>query len=483
MTASRGTAERVARNASLKALVQATRLLSLAFVILAARRLGPADFGKFTFAYATATLLGAALDVGMHTILVRSIARAREDTAAYLGAAVTLKCVLLVPAGLLLAVFPVLTHRPADTTAAVWLLGGALVLQSFIELAVCVFTGFERLEFELGLRIVEKLVLFAVGTAGLALGAGLFAATGAFTVAGGVSVVLGGVMVHRRFARLAWRWDPAGARALARAVGPVAAAFVFGFATSRVVPLLVAILAGDLAAGHLGAAIRVLDVVLVGPVIVIAAVYPVLSRLDRGDPQFRRVVVHVVAVLLMLGVPVALGLVLGAPWLIRLVYGPRFAAAAGVLEILGASAALGFVTSFLGVVLIALDRPGRLVWVGATSLLATLLLTPGLVLALGARGGAVAILLGDVIAMAGCLVALIPFIRLPFDRAVLKIGAAALAAGILATGLDAGSGARMAAALVVYAAVVVALRPVPRALWARLLRGVVGAPPLAEGSR
>src|SRR5262249_12590797 len=82
------TAERVARNVLLKAMVQATRLLSLAFVVIAARDLGPEAFGKFTFAYALATLLGAALDLGMHSVLVRSVARTRADTAAYWAAAV-----------------------------------------------------------------------------------------------------------------------------------------------------------------------------------------------------------------------------------------------------------------------------------------------------------------------------------------------------------------------------------------------------------
>ncbi len=131
---------------------------------------------------------------------------------------------------------------------------------------------------------------------------------------------------------------------------------------------------------------------------------------------------------------------------------------------LGASACLGFLTSFFGAVLIALDQPGRLVRVGVTTLIVCLALTPGLVLALGARGGAVAIVLGDVITMAGCLVALIPFIRLPFDGAVLKIGSAALGAGLLATAVPGGSGGRMAAALVIYAVGILALRPVPLAL-------------------
>ena len=55
-----GSAERVARNAALKTLGQATRLGSLVLVVATARVLGPDEFGKFTFAYALASVLGRA---------------------------------------------------------------------------------------------------------------------------------------------------------------------------------------------------------------------------------------------------------------------------------------------------------------------------------------------------------------------------------------------------------------------------------------
>ncbi len=472
-----GTTERVARNALLKTAVQATRLLSLAFVVVAARLLGPEGFGKFTFAYALATLLGAALDLGMHSVLVRAVARARADTAEYWAAAATLKLALLVPAGLLFAAFPLLTHRPVDTTLAAWLLGAALVLQSGIELAVTVFTGFERLEYELGVRAVEKLLLVGVGVTGLLLGGRLLLVCGAFALAAAVSLTLAVRLVHRGFARLAWRWDAAGAYALGRALGPVAGAFLLAFAATRLVPLLVALLAGDLATGHFGAAVRVLDVVMVVPVVFVAAVFPVLARARPADPRFRAMVIQTVELLLIAGLAVALGLAYGAGWLVRLVYGPRYGPAADLLAVLGAAACLGFLGHFLGFVLLALDRAGRLLAVAAVSVAASLALTPGLVLALGALGGAVALVLLEAIALTGLLVALLPFIRLPFGRSAMKAGASALAGGLAAGLVPAGSAWRLALALGVYGGGLLVLRPLPAVVWRRLLRGALAPAP------
>ena len=460
---------RVARNALLKAAVQGTRLLSLLFMVLAARVLGPGEFGKFTFAYALATLLGAALDLGMHAVFVREVARAPGATAECWTAAVTLKAGLLVPAALGLAAVPVLTGRPLDTTIAVWVIGAAIALQSFIELAVSVFTGFERLEFELLLRLVEKLVLVGVGVAGLALGGGLRLVAAAFAVAALVSLGLAVALVHSRFARLRFGWDTRGARALARALGPVAVAFLLAFAATRLVPLLVALLGGDVAAGHFGAAVRVLDALMVVPVAVAAAVYPVLARTARHDPRFRRLLVQSVEVLLLVGLPVALALAHGADWLTAWIYGAGYRPAAPVLAVLGIAACLGFLNYFLGFVFLAVERPRRLCGVTALGLVASALLTPGLVLAFGAGGGALALVLVEALTLTAGLVGLLPLVGLPFGRGALKAGAAATVAGLTAGLAPPGSGWRLGAALVVYVAGVVALRPVSVGRWARPL--------------
>ena len=65
MSGAPGSAERVARNAALKVLGQATRFGSLVLIIATARVLGPGEFGKFTFAYALATVLGIVLDLSL----------------------------------------------------------------------------------------------------------------------------------------------------------------------------------------------------------------------------------------------------------------------------------------------------------------------------------------------------------------------------------------------------------------------------------
>src|SRR5215471_7793983 len=87
--------ERLARSAIWKALGQTTRFASFLLMIVTARVIGPTEFGKFTFAYALATLLAIVLDFGTSPVLTRAVARDSDAIAEHWGAATTLKLVLL----------------------------------------------------------------------------------------------------------------------------------------------------------------------------------------------------------------------------------------------------------------------------------------------------------------------------------------------------------------------------------------------------
>jgi O-antigen/teichoic acid export membrane protein len=477
-----GGAERIARSAALKILVQATRLGSLVLVIVTARVLGPAEFGKFTFGYALATVLGVALDFGISAILTRSVARDPGATAERWGTAATVKLGLLALLGPVYLAVPLLLQRPWDTTVAVWLLGLAITLQAFVENAVSVFTAVQRLEQELLARLVEKAVLVTAGFAALALGAGLLGVVTAFVLAAAVSFGVATWRIHRRLAPLQGWWRPAAARRLARELTPVAEAQFLSFATTRLAPVALALLAGDVAAGHFGAAFRVFDVMWVVLASLEAAVYPELARTPQGHPRARALTTQAFEALLLVALPIALGLGVGAPWVTRWIYGPGYGPTAPVLAVLGAALACAMLEHLLGVVFLALDRPHRLRAIAALAFAASLVMIPALVVAGGAVGAGVAVLLVEALTLAASLVSIRPLVGWPLGRAAAK-GLAAAAVGAVVAALVPAGAARLGAALLAYAMVLVGLRPVPGAVYLRLLRGALGrpGPPSAAG--
>jgi O-antigen/teichoic acid export membrane protein len=481
MSAAPGGTERVARNATWKVLAQATRFGSLVLVIVTARVLGPDEFGKFTFAYALATVLGVVLDFGISVVLTRAVARDPGATAERWGTAATLKLLLLALVGPLYLAAPLLLGRPWDTVLAVWLLGLAITLQAFLENAVAVFTAVQRLEHELRMRLLEKAVLVLVGFAALAGGAGLLGIAAAFVVAAAASLAFGIGTIHRRIAPLARWWRPAGARALARELAPVAQAQFLAVATSRLAPVALVQLAGYQAAGYFGAAFRVYDVAWVVLTSLEAAVYPELARTRAASPRFGLLTTQAFEALLLGVLPIALGLGVGAAWLTPRVYGAGYGPAAPVLAVLGSAVACAMLAHLLGVALLALDRPHRLRAVAAATFAAGVLVIPPLVALDGARGAAVAVLIVEAVGLVGGLIAVGQVAGWPVGRGAMK-GLAAAAAGAAVAGLLPPGLGRPVAALLVYAGALVWLRPIPGAVCVRLVRGALGRPNPPSGA-
>src|SRR5262249_2828745 len=186
--------------------------------------------------------------------------------------------------------------------------------------------------------------------------------------------------------------------------------------------------------------IRVGDVLQVLAVAVTAAVYPVLARTAPNDPRFRELARQTTALLVLAVLPAVLVLVLGAPGLVAGVLRPpvapppppprppRAPPPAPSAAVRGPAAGLDVLQFFLSALLLALDRPGRLLAVATAGLTVSVVLTPLLVHQAGALGGAVALGSVSAVAVGGSLLALAPVIGLPVGSGVVKALGAALGA-------------------------------------------------------
>jgi O-antigen/teichoic acid export membrane protein len=186
--------------------------------------------------------------------------------------------------------------------------------------------------------------------------------------------------------------------------------------------------------------------------------------------------------LLLVSLPIALALGVGAPWLTPLIYGPGFGPAAPVLAILGTAVSCAMLGHFLGAVLLALDRPRRLRAIAGLAFVTGLVVIPGLVAVRGAVGGAVAVLVVEGVSLAASVGGVLDLTGWPFGRGAAK-GVTAAAAGALVASLMPVGGGRLVGALLTYAVALALLRPVPGPVYVRLLRGVLGrpGPPSAAG--
>ena len=420
MTATRAEPESPADDARLSASATVVVVRQIAVYALTAvssmvvvRSLAPESFGAYAAGLAAATLFLGLTDFGFAQTLgrtlgaegeaaaatVRRIVRAHLWRSAGVGA-VALGTGLVWgrydPAGLVLAV-----------TAPMIASGGLGSLRQ-----VCYWRHAVRpmARIDLCTGLAQAAGLVTVARAG-----GPVLLLAAVTCA---SALLNGLLVAR-FARRLLPVPPASAAGAAPAAAPVLrTALPLGFALF--VPtayyhadmLLLRGLADGVEVGHYAAAVKFLSVFVVLPGVVMGLVMPHLAGAGRDRAGLTAVVRQVGHWFGALLLPVAVGVATFSPLVVRLVYGPQYAAAAPLLTILMAGAAVGLVANLVGTLMVA---DGRSRWLLHQNLLALAVNVAGNAL-LVPRGGATAsawlTVLTEVMVTSGSLWA----VRHRFDR-------------------------------------------------------------------
>lgn len=408
------------------------RLFTFAAVVVAARVLGPADFGAYGTAAAYAVILSILATLGMMPLLVRDLARDPGRAPELLRAAHLVKAVsgaLMLLALVLLARFGL--GYPTPVVAAAFLLGLGYAVGAFVENLGAWFQAIERMGVWMQASAVFGLVTGAIG------------ATLVWTTASVVWFCAAPLL--GQLAALAWLLSrspselrrigriPAGeVPRLVRALAPFAGAFVALTVFYKVDVLVLTRLRAAEEVGIYVAGYKFVDVAHALTLAAVAAVFPRLSRQAPLTSGRERWAATRVAELLLLAVVPAAALV----WLLRgaLVqglFGTAYGPGVAVLALLSPALPALALNLLAGYVLATRGRM-RLVAAGyGTGVGAKLALLTLLVPLHGAQGAALAMLLSEVLLAVGFLVVLRITAGAAPTRRTLAVagGAAGLAAG------------------------------------------------------
>lgn len=452
----------------------AIALSGLVGTIVATRYLGVDRFGQLQTAVTFSALFGVLTDAGVWTIAAREIARRPEDEQRILSTA----SLIGVGLGLFTAV---------ATVGAAFAVYGAEG-RSLVRLAIVILAAPALLTGPLGagsayLTARQMAIPGAVGGLLAAFGflialTVVVAADLGFTgiaVAYAVSALCNAailILAARRRVSLRPRLDRPLARQLLRWALPQA--FVVAITTIyvRVDIVLLSKLGTDRDVALYGVSYRVLEFLLLVPVLMSTTVFPEMARAAAGSERLRVLVQGLFAAVVVVAVPMLCVFIGFAPEVVRVAGGPRFDGAAGVLRLLVIAVAFSFAAGVLFTALVAIDQQGplarrMLIVLGVNVALNVVLIGP-----FAARGAALALILSEIASLTlawrlfertGQSVRL----RLPFRLATAGLICGGVVAGIR-TLVDEPADEPVLvllggslAAVVVFAAAAVALRALP----------------------
>jgi O-antigen/teichoic acid export membrane protein len=389
------------RNTVFAGISAASAGLLLLLLIAAGRMLGDEEFGKFSFALGMGTIFETLMDFGLHQVAVRAIARDRSAALRIFRNSLGLKIVWAFGALAILAVSATVMRDETDVRLACYLIGGSLVLRSYMLTVRGVLMGLERFGWDAVVVITDRLLLLIAGFAALWMGTGLQGLAIAFVVSRAVALVLAAWLAHRQIGPVGISMEPQLWKELQKSAIPLGLFLVVINLYSRIDIVMLGVWRTNVETGLYQSAYSVYEGLTYLPSVLAAVLSPRLSQLFVTDRRKHRLLalggVGLSAGLaLLVG---ALAFVFAAPIEVAL-FDQGFAASAGPLRILSTGLPLVYAIWILHAIAISMNREKLLLLTGIVGLVAKVALNAWLIPSRGPEGAAVAVIAGEAVSAA-----------------------------------------------------------------------------------
>ncbi len=352
----------------------ASRLLLLVIgllsITLQTRYLGASGYGRLTVILTFVAFLYNLSDWGITTMITKEASREPEKLPALISSSLWGRTLLTVPLLLGSILLGALLYRH-DFTIKLGIailsttLFSNLVITSLSSLFQVRLKNYLVSVAEVTSRVGNLILIIAV----IWLHLGIFALVVA-SVLGNIAfaAVLWALAKRERFRFERRQVDLSRFYKLFWISVPLGLAYVVSSIYFKVDTIILSLLKPAHDVGIYAAAYKLLDIMLIFPVIFGTTIFPLLARNHENKEKFANIVAKAGRFLLFVGAPMAVGGVILSLPIALLIGGHAFTASSAPLKVLMVSGAISFFNTLLGLAIIAMDRHKDALYVNIASL-------------------------------------------------------------------------------------------------------------------
>lgn len=313
----------------------ASRLIRAVVIIYAARILGAAGYGVFSYALSLAGFFTIFSDIGLTPFLTRESAKAPELRMTYIATSFTLKlCLVAINSIIILVAVPFITKMPG----AIPLLPFLIVLFAFDSIrdfSFAVTRSIQKMETEAGINILTNIAILAFG-----LGALFFFGTAkalmiAYTVGTGIGMIIGLWTLRSYFHKFWTSFSKAHVKPILLEAWPFGVSALLSTIMLNTDTIMLGAMRTEAEVGYYSAAQRIISILYLIPGFLSVSVFPVMAQLAiKNKERFVGVLEKALRAVLLVAFPIALGGAVLASPLILFIFGKEYLPAAVTLQIL-----------------------------------------------------------------------------------------------------------------------------------------------------
>lgn len=337
------------------------RLLRAAIVIYAARVLGAASWGAFSYALSFAAFLTIFSDFGINALLTREGVKSPELRQKYMATALAIKTLLLlvlISAVLLLS--DKLTNLE-EAAALMPIMAFVFAFDSLRDLGTAMARALEKMHIEAGVNVITNLAITILGFVFLASSKTAMDLAWAYAIGTGLGLLAVIYILRDYFKGFLINFDRGLIKTIITSAWPFGLLGLMGVIMVNTDILMLGWLTSAEKTGLYSAAQKPIQLLYVAPTLIAAAFFPTLTRFAKqANENFKAVFERGLATIYLIAAPLTVGgIILSAP-IIKLLYGATYASASASFAILAATIIVVFPATLIANAIFAHEKQKNL---------------------------------------------------------------------------------------------------------------------------
>lgn len=339
------------------------RIIKAIIIIYAARALGAAGYGVFSYAVTLAGFFGIFVDPGINSVLIRDGAKATpEERQSLFSTTLIMKGIILaISVGVVIFIAPIFSTLPG---AKILLPFVALIMvfDSTREFLASLFRAEERMQWDAAAFLAENIVITVLGFVFLKLSATPESFTKAYVVGTAIGAGIAIWLLRKRFTNIFAGISARRMGAIVKTAWPFAVTGALGILLTSTDILIISWMRSASDVGVYSAAIRTVQTLYLVPSIIQISILPLLARLAKHDnAKFRIVFEQILGFIFLLSIPFSLGGAILGTQIMRLIFGVGYIAGGLALSILMLNLSFDYAGSVIASGIFAYDHQKNLI--------------------------------------------------------------------------------------------------------------------------
>lgn len=341
-----------------------SRLIRAAIIIYAARLLGAAEYGVFSYALGLAAFFTIFADVGVSQILTREAAQKPAERARYFATAFWIKSGLLTLTALAIVLLAPKFSNLTAATALIPFVAFLTIFDGVREFSLSFLRALERMEIEAFITVLMNVAITVAGFVALWVSASAYSVMFAYVASTGAGAVAAVVVLRNLYRQVVPQFERTLVKPILGASFPFAILGILGAFLLNIDMVMLGWWVGAADIGFYSAGQKIIQVLYTIPAILASALFPALARFvgEGAHDKARGLMERGIIASLLVAFPLAAGGIVLASPIMELLYGAEYLPAAPAFQFLSVTLLLIFSGALIGNLVLAYNEQRRIGW-------------------------------------------------------------------------------------------------------------------------